>query len=107
MSDNLQKKLYIFSVISKIRNKKLRTSVLNEFIKDKDFYGALNEIAVNTLKGNIKFNPKQKRQLSRCRKTLMMLANKNKRNKKKIASKLSGGFWSFLIPIVFELFRKV
>ena len=78
--------------------------MLNEFIKDDAFYEALKEIAWNTMQGKLPLTVKQKRNLRKCKKGLFCLACT--RNKRKAVSQLSGGFWTFLLPIVYDLIRR-
>ena len=109
MSENLRKKLYIFSVIGKIKNQKLRNAVLQEFIKDDTFYNAMHEVAHNTVKGKLPLTKLQRKKLKGCKKGIYGLSchKNNKYRKKKAVSELKGGFWTYLIPVVFELLRNI
>jgi len=100
MSKNLNKcysKLqFIASVKSPILRKKLLTSLSDECL-----YKALNEIAVNTIKGNVKLNKSQKTQLRKYKTNLIGLSKKTNNKSRKIKLiKQSGGFLPILIPAI-------
>lgn len=77
--------------------------MLNEFLRDETVFNAIREIAVNTLDGKI---PVNKRKLRGCRQGLECVAKATKKNRRRAVSKLKGGFWSYLVPVVFELLRQ-
>ena len=105
---NLRQKLYIFSVIKKIKNPKLRSDVLKEFIQDDSFYSALKEIATNTVKGKLPLNKLQRKQLKHCKKGIYCLSRpQSKQKRKKVISNLKGGFWQYLIPVIFQLLSGI
>jgi len=107
MSENLKQKMYIFSVISRIRDERLRQMVLREFIQDPKFYDALSEIAINTIKGKIPLKACDKKKLKSCKQGIICLAKRQPlRERKKVVKHLRGGFWTYLIPIVFELLKS-
>lgn len=103
MSVDLRRRLYILSVVGQIKRPALRKAVLNEFLRDESVFNAIREIALNTLDGKLPIN---KRKLRGCRPGLMCVARATKRNKRLAVSKLKGGFWSYLVPVVFDLLRQ-
>ena len=108
ISKSLKKNIHILSTISKIKNVKTREKVLIEFLKDNRFYESLQEIAHNTIKGNIPLKKHHKKHLRKCKKGIICLSNpKFSKDHKKLASQLKGGFWTYLIPVVFELLRSL
>ena len=108
MSSNLNKKIDLLKVIAKISNNKLRNSVLNDLAVDDNFFNALQEIALNTVKGRVPLTPKQKSRI-KSKKAIHCLACPpkqildNKKKRKKLVSQLGGGFWSLIIPALVAL----
>jgi hypothetical protein len=100
MSQNLQKYLPLFEHISQIKKHCDRRTVLSIFAKDNNFLRALEEIAVNTVEGNINLTQPQKRSL-RPHKQILVSLSEN-RGKKEIVQS-GGGFLSILIPLVIDL----
>lgn len=103
MSLDLRRRLYILSVVGQIKSPILRKAVLNEFLRDDSVFNAIREIAINTLEGKVPIN---KRKLRGCRQGLECVAKATKRTRRRAVSKLKGGFWSYLVPVVFDLLRQ-
>ena len=97
MSDHLIKYLPLLNVISKIRSKADRSTVLRIFAKDKEFVKAIKEIACNTVNGNIELTQPQKVKLRKYKQSLLKLAGKSGKTE---VVQSGGGFLSLLIPIV-------
>lgn len=76
----------------------------------KDLIETLGEIALNTLKGNLKLKPLVLRELFKHRSNLRKIGDKkvNWRVKRKLLLKQKGsGFFSILLPIVASLFGSL
>lgn len=100
MSLNLQKYLPVFECVSKIKRREDRKVVLSILAKEPNFIKALEEIAVNTVEGNIKLAKSQKTSLKKHKELLVQLSEKRG---KKLLSQSGGGFLPILIPLVADL----
>lgn len=100
MSQNLQKYLPVFECINKIKRFDERRVVLSILAKDKNFIKALEEIAVNTVEGNIKLAKHEKVRLRKHKELLVLLSEKKG---KALLSQSGGGFLPILIPLVIDL----
>lgn len=105
ISKSLRKSLPFLRVVSKLSNKN-RKKILKDVSGERAVYNALEEIAQNTLNGNLKLNSNQIRRLKPHRKTLENLCNKSNRNCSKKRKKLivqSGGYLNILLPVITSL----
>ena len=98
MSNNLRKCLDKLKFIAKVKDLRTRRKLLLE-MSDNCLFKALHEIALNTMKGKVKLNKSQMRKISKYRKNLTALSNKNYKRKKHLI-KQSGGWLPILIPAV-------
>ena len=102
MSESLKKTLPFIKIVSKLSQKN-RSKILKELKGDHNVYNALNEIAHNTLKGNIKLKKPQLQKLKRHKKVLEKLCDHRNRNCTKKRQKLieqSGAAWPLLISAI-------
>lgn len=107
MSSTLKKYLNVLQFIATIKNKKLRSGVLKEYAGFKDFYDALQEIAVNTVDKNVPLSRIQKRKLRPHKRFIMNLTKRNRsRASRKRNIVQSGGFLPYLIPIITSLLLR-
>jgi hypothetical protein len=62
----------------------------------------ISEMALNTLQGNIRLSPKQRKHLQRYKQILRSLADKRTRvgEKRRIIIRQKGGFLPILLPII-------
>ncbi|MDI9312886.1 MAG: hypothetical protein QM535_21935 [Limnohabitans sp.] len=101
MSSTLKNYIQQLQFISKIKNKKIREGILQEFSNDQRFFNALKEIVENTLRKNIPLKPKEKRSLRKYKKILLQFTKPkiSKRKKKQLVVQ-SGGYLNILIPVI-------
>jgi len=106
MSENLKKCFGKLLVLSRIKSKHERCRVLAEIVDD-CLHKALKEIAVNTVNGNIKLTPRERRKLYKYKKLILTMAkNKAKKRHRKIVVQ-SGGFLPMLVPAVAALLGSI
>lgn len=100
MSENLRNCIGKLQYIAAIKNKRLRSAVLND-ICDDCLYKAVHEIALNVTKNNVKLSLPQKKKLFRRKKLIKALATltKSKKRRKNLLVQ-SGGFLPILIPSI-------
>jgi hypothetical protein len=98
MSENVKKCFDRLRFIASIKNPGLRKKILVS-THDDCLYFALNEIALNTIKGNMKLQTQQKKKLHKYKRLLKNLSLKtNNRVKRRKLVSQSGGFLPILIP---------
>jgi hypothetical protein len=100
----------VLRLVSRVKNERLRTAILREIACDENVYQALQEIIVNTLKGNVPLTAAQKRKLHQQRKFIKTLScNKRRsiRKKKKDIVLQSGGFLAIAAPAVALLLQRL
>lgn len=102
MSERLRECIHDLAFVAKLKPK-TRKIVLKE-LKDKKYYYALKEIARNTIKKNVdiskvKLNKKDKKNI------INIACNKAKSKRKRLIVQ-SGGWISWIIPLVFTLLKN-
>ena len=105
MSRNLIQCLKDLEVIAKIKDPRVRRSVLRGFASNLALYDALREVAANTIKRKVPLNSAQKKKLRRHEKILKSIASKQRKSKKRKQELIvqSGGWVQTLIPVVSAL----
>ena len=107
MSGNLNKCLTKLKFISSVKSESLRKKLL-ESMSDECLFKALNEIAINYSKGNIKLNPHQKRKMRKYEPIIRRLSRKNNKNSiKKRLIKQSGGFLPIILPAIASILTSL
>jgi hypothetical protein len=110
MSKSLKKTLPILQLVSKIKNNKKRNEILSEISDDDAIFNAIKEIATNKIKGNIKLNKKQTKQIKKYDKVFKGICcsktNNCPKKRKKFVSQ-SGGAFPILIPVVEEILSSL
>lgn len=96
MSKNIDKCKEKLIFISSVKDKRLRTKLIN-LLWDKCMYMAIREIIVNADNNKIPLNRAQKNGLLKYRSPLRAISKGKKVNIKKFKTQL-GGFWQMLIP---------
>ena len=85
----------------------MKEEILKDIIENDEVYDSLKEIAYNCLKGKIPLKRGEMIKLRRIVKGFKnLLANKNKRKRRKLTNQIGSGIW-YLIPIVYEILRNV
>ncbi|MDI9311998.1 MAG: hypothetical protein QM535_17425 [Limnohabitans sp.] len=108
MSKCLKESIKTLEVVSRIRNKKIRESVLHELSDDDNFFNVLREIVENTLRKNIPIKSKDKKALKKHKGTLLEFVTPNlSKNKKRKLIKQSGGFLPLLVPLLTSFLSSV
>jgi hypothetical protein len=110
MSNNLKRCASVLSLVSRIRNKSLRDSILREISCDDHIYDALSELAVNTLKGNVPLTKRQKEKLRRQKRFISSLSCDRKKHslrKRKYLVRQSGGYLATVLPIIVTLLSEL
>jgi hypothetical protein len=98
MSQNIKNCFDKLRFIASIKDPSLRKKILSSMHND-CLYLALNEIALNTVKGNLKLKSQQKKKLYKHRNLIKKLSTKtNNRVKRRKLVTQSGGFLPILIP---------
>src|SRR5882757_2590978 len=100
MSNNIINCIEKLKFIASVKDEKLRKKLLVT-LSDNCLYNALNEIAINTVKGNVKLSKKETKKLKKFKFQIKKLSCKtnDSRKKKKLIIQ-SGGFLPILIPAV-------
>jgi hypothetical protein len=108
MSENLQNCIRELTLISQIKDPRLRKSVLKDFSLSRCLYKSLHEIAINTVNKTVPLSDTQKKELKPHKETLKKLACKT-RGKKKRAELVvqSGGFLPILIPTISAIIASI
>ena len=84
-----------------------RRKLLIDWASKKDI-DALSEIALNTLKGNLKLSPNVFKKIQKHKRTIRLIAcKKQKISKKKRIIKQSGGFLPLLIPAAISVVSSI
>lgn len=109
MSKNLRNCLQQLILVAKIKNVKLRKSLLKEISCDPAIYRALHEIAINTVKGKIPFTAGQKRKLIRHAKLIKALAKPTKciKTRKRLVQKGGLPLLPLLIPAAASIISAI
>jgi hypothetical protein len=110
MSKNLKRCASVLSLVSRIRNKRLRDLILKEISCDDHIYDALSEITVNTLKGNVPLTESQKKKLRRQKRFMSALScdkNKVSLRKRKYLVQQSGGYLATVLPVIVTLLSEL
>ena len=104
VSDSLKSTLPFFKIVARLPDKS-RKLILNDLGGDQTAYDAVQEIAYNTIKGNVKLKKSQKRNLKKHEKVLKKFCCLKKKclNKRKQLLVQSGGFLPILIPTIASL----
>jgi tRNA nucleotidyltransferase/poly(A) polymerase len=98
ISARLKKVFTILKLISEEKSPTARKKLLLKFSKNKEFFLALKELAVNCLEGNIKLSETAKKKLQKHKRLIRTLAaKKSTKNRSKLVVQ-SGGLLPFLIP---------
>jgi len=104
MSQNLRNKLELICLIAKMKNPRARCAFLKDISRDQKFVDAIEEIAVNTVKGKLPLTRKQKGRIKNKKSIHCMASPKySKKQKRKIVNQLGGGFWTLIIPALMSL----
>lgn len=94
-----------------VKKEKLRKSLLADLGVDDQLFDALQEVALNTVKGRIPLSKVQRAKI-KCKKAIHCLACPNKsilkssRKKVKLVQQLGGGFWAFIIPTLISMLAE-
>lgn len=110
MSENLKQQFPKLELLSKIKQKKLRQTLLRVLSKDEAFCKAVREITKNTLKRNIKLSDREKKRLFRYRKTILALVHKSNNNliqRRAICQTGTGIFLPIVVPLVADLLYNI
>ena len=107
MSKNLNKCFSKLKFIASVKNDFLRKKLLQS-MSDECLFKALNEIAINYSKGNIKLTSNQKRRMRKHEKLIRKLSRKNNKSSyKKSLIKQSGGFLPIILPAVASILTSL
>lgn len=99
MSQNLKKCLQKLVLFANVKNKKVKNHLLTSVSCNDDIFCALQEIARNTVKRNIKLNRSERKMLKKYQKKILALSFKTKdKNKRKKLVLQSGEFIGALLP---------
>src|SRR5882757_10892375 len=109
VSKSLKNSLPFFKIVARLPDRS-RKIILDDLAGDQTAYNAVQEIAYNTIKGNVKLKKSQKTKLKKHEKVLKKFCClKNKKNLKKRKQLLvqSGGFLPILIPTVASIITSL
>ena len=99
ISRNLKNYFIILQAISKIKNVSQRKKLLEGLKDNNEVFRAIQEIVLNSVRGNIPFNNAEKAKLRRYKKILKQILKPriSKKSRKKLVSQC-GGFLPLLLP---------
>ena len=103
MSPNLRKCLRELVLISRVKDARIRNTLLKQISCDQAIYKALHEIAYNTVQRKLKLKPAQKKKLRPYKGYIKKLACYTKKKKEQRQLVQKGGFLLPLIPAVMAL----
>lgn len=83
----------LLRAVSRIKNKKIQKQLLRELKKDKLVVKCMREVALNTIKQNIRFSASDKKKLNRHSTIIRSLA-------KKRSLEQAGGYLNIVLPIL-------
>lgn len=100
MSQNLNKCLPLLSTFCSLKKKNDKQKLLKAF--EQCVLRASQEIAINTLRGNVPLTDQQKQTLRRYKNALQSLSSQrtSKRQKKRVILQQGSGIFALLLPII-------
>ena len=99
ISRNLKNYFILLQAISKIKNISQRKKLLESLKENNEVFRAIQEIVLNSDRGNIPFGDAEKAKLRRYRRILKQIVKPrlSKKNRKKLVTQC-GGFLPLLLP---------
>jgi len=103
MSKNLQDQIAILSFVGSIKDTRLRADLFKYVSKNTYIFNALQEVAFNVMKDNIKIPENIKKRVRKHKSQLIKLIGKpNKRDRSKLVVQ-TGGSLSLIFPLVVSM----
>lgn len=110
MSDNLKEQFPKLELLCNVKRRKLRHELLRVLSRDDNFRKAVREITRNTLNRNVRIGDKEKKKLTRYRRTIIALGQKgkNKRSEQRVICQTGTGiFLPIVVPLVADLLYNI